>query len=119
MSYIFRRKAIQAGVVGLANFVFGSPLNQAMQAETRRGIFEFCNYMTGYKYDTPEWSQVMKLATKLNVVIQIHTNVREMQYLADNFPDATIVFPHLGGTRDDIFTRIAIVASHKNAHIDL
>ena len=80
---------------------------------------EFCNYMTGYKYDTPEWAEVMKLATKLNLVIQIHTNVREMQYLAEKFPDTTIVFPHLGGNRDDIFARIAIVAQHKNAHIDL
>jgi hypothetical protein len=52
-------------------------------------------------------------------VIQIHTNTREMQYLAETFPDATIVFPHLGGSRDDIFARIAIVAKHPNAHIDL
>jgi predicted TIM-barrel fold metal-dependent hydrolase len=80
---------------------------------------EFCNYMTGYSYRTPEWSQVMKLATELNLVIQIHTNVAEMQYLAENFPETTIVFPHLGGTRDDIFTRIAIVAKHKNTHIEL
>jgi predicted TIM-barrel fold metal-dependent hydrolase len=42
-----------------------------------------------------------------------------MQYLAENFPDATIVFPHLGGNRDDIFARISIVAQHRNAHIDL
>jgi hypothetical protein len=80
---------------------------------------EFCNYMTGYRYDTPEWTEVMKLATKLNLVVQIHTNVREMQYLAETFPDTTIVFPHLGGNRDDIFARIGIVARHKNTHIDL
>jgi hypothetical protein len=42
-----------------------------------------------------------------------------MRYLADTFPDNTIVFPHLGGNRDDIFARIKIVAEHKNAHIDL
>jgi predicted TIM-barrel fold metal-dependent hydrolase len=80
---------------------------------------EFCNYMTGYSYRTPEWSQVMKLATDLNLVVQIHTNVAEMQYLAETFPETTIVFPHLGGSRDDIFTRIAIVAKHKNTHIEL
>src|SRR5262249_27950175 len=80
---------------------------------------EFCNYMTGYKYDTPEWTEVMKLATKLNLVMQIHANTREMQYLAENFPDTTIVFPHLGGSRDDIFARIEIIAKHPNAHIDL
>ncbi|HKW97723.1 MAG TPA: amidohydrolase family protein [Bryobacteraceae bacterium] len=80
---------------------------------------EFCNYMTGYKYDTPEWDQVMQLATKLGLVIQIHTNTREMQYLADKFPETTIVFPHFGASRDDIYERIAIVARHKKAHIDI
>ena len=80
---------------------------------------EFCNYMTGYKYDTPEWRRIMELATRLNLVVQIHTNTQEMRYLADTFPDATIVFPHLGGNRDDIFARIKIIAEHKNAHIDL
>jgi hypothetical protein len=80
---------------------------------------EFCNYMTGYKYDTPEWTEVMNLATRLNLVMQIHTNTREMQYLAENFPQTTIVFPHLGGSKDDIFARIEIIAKHKNANIDL
>src|SRR5437870_6628315 len=82
-------------------------------------VGEFCNYMKGYKYDTPEWSQVMQLATKLNLVMQIHTNTREMQYLADNFPDVTIVFPHFGSSPGDVFKRIAIVAGHKNACIDI
>lgn len=80
---------------------------------------EFCNYMTGYKYDTPEWAEIMKLAAKLNCVIQIHTNAKEMAYLADKFPGTTIVFPHLGAAQKDIFERIAVVAAHKNAHIDL
>lgn len=80
---------------------------------------EFCNYMTGYKYNTPEWTQVMELATRLNLVVQIHTNTQEMRYLADKFTDTKIVFPHLGGNRDDVFARIATVARHKNAYIDL
>jgi predicted TIM-barrel fold metal-dependent hydrolase len=80
---------------------------------------EFCNYMTGYKYDTPEWAEVMKLAAKLNMVAQIHTTTREMRYLAENFPETTIVFPHLGSSREDIFARIEIVAKHKNTSIEL
>jgi uncharacterized protein len=80
---------------------------------------EFCNYMTGYKYDTPEWAEVMKLATALNLVLQIHTTTSEMRYLAENFPDAVIVFPHLGANRNDIFERIEIVAKHKNTCIEL
>jgi uncharacterized protein len=80
---------------------------------------EFCNYMTGYKYDTPEWTRIMQLAARLNVVTQIHTSTAEMRYLADNFPDNTIVFPHLGGSPQEIFERIAIVARHKNTYIEL
>lgn len=80
---------------------------------------EFCNYMTHYRYDTPEWTQVMQLATKLNMVTQIHTSTREMQYLAENFPDVTIVFPHLGGSRDEIGARVEIIAKHKNTYIDI
>jgi predicted TIM-barrel fold metal-dependent hydrolase len=80
---------------------------------------EFCNYMTRYKYESPEWAEVMKLAAKLNLVVQIHTNTKEMEYLAGGFPENTIVFPHLGGSRDEIFRRIAIVAAHKNTSIEL
>ncbi len=80
---------------------------------------EFCNYMTRYKYESPEWSEVMKLAARLNLVIQIHATSNEMEYLAKGFPENTIVFPHLGGNRDEILRRIGIVARHKNTHIDV
>jgi predicted TIM-barrel fold metal-dependent hydrolase len=80
---------------------------------------EFCNYMTHYRYDTPEWAEVMRLAAKLNMVIQIHTNTTEMRHLAENFPEATIVFPHLGPNKDDIGQRIDIVAKHKNCCIEI
>jgi uncharacterized protein len=82
-------------------------------------IGEFCNYMTGYRYDTPEWDQIMQLAKKLNLVVQIHTNTTEMRYLAEKFPDSTIVFPHFGSSPNDVFERIAIVARHKRACIDI
>ncbi|MCC6861715.1 MAG: amidohydrolase family protein [Bryobacterales bacterium] len=82
-------------------------------------IGEFCNYMTGYRYDTPEWKSVMELAARLNLVVQIHTNTAEMRFLADTFPSNTIVFPHFGGNTKDIFERIAIVAAHPNTLIDV
>lgn len=84
-----------------------------------RWLGEFCNYMTGYRYDAPEWDQVMKLAAKLRLVIQIHANAEEMQHLAENYPENTIVFPHLGGNQKDIARRIAVVAAHKNCSIDI
>jgi predicted TIM-barrel fold metal-dependent hydrolase len=84
-----------------------------------RWLGEFCNYMTGYRYDTPEWGEVMKLAAKLGMVIQIHTNTAEMRMLAGGYPENTIVFPHFGGSRKEIEERIAIVAAHKNCSIDI
>lgn len=84
-----------------------------------RWLGEFCNYMTGYRYDSPEWARVMKLAADLNMVIQIHTNAAEMRMIAERFPENTIVFPHLGGNRQDIAARVAIVAAHKNCSIDI
>jgi uncharacterized protein len=80
---------------------------------------ECCNYMTGYKYDTPEWKQVMEHATSLNYIVHIHATNREMKYLADNFPGTTIVFAHLGGSPDEIWERISIVAAHKNCSMDI
>jgi len=120
--YVDRYKGRFRGSAVITPFRIDEALREIEECHKNYGFVwlgEFCNYMTGYRYDTPEWAEVMKLATKLHLVIQIHTNVKEMQYLADTFPDATIVFPHLGGNRDDIFSRIAIVAKHKNAHIDL
>ena len=120
--YVDRYKGRFRGSAVITPFRIDEALREIEECHKNLGFVwlgEFCNYMTGYRYDTPEWTEVMKLATKLRLVIQIHTNVKEMQYLADAFPDATIVFPHLGGNRDDIFARIAIVAKHKNAHIDL
>ena len=84
-----------------------------------RWLGEFCNYMTHYQYDTPEWAEVMKFAARLKMVIQIHTNVTEMRHLAANFPENTIVFPHFGASQKDVFDRIAIVAEHKNTCIDV
>jgi hypothetical protein len=120
--YVDRYKGRFRGSCVITPFRVDEALREIEHCHSQLGFVwlgEFCNYMTGYKYDTPEWTEVMKLATKLNLVVQIHANTREMEYLAENFPDATIVFPHLGGSRDDIFARIEIVAKHKNAHIDL
>lgn len=120
--YVDRYKGRFRGSAVITPFRIDEALREIEECHKNYGFVwlgEFCNYMTGYRYDTPEWAEVMKLATKLHLVVQIHTNVKEMQYLADTFPDATIVFPHLGGNRDDIFARIAIVAKHQNAHIDL
>jgi predicted TIM-barrel fold metal-dependent hydrolase len=120
--YVDRYRGRFRGSCVITPFRIDEALREIEHCHSQHGFVwlgEFCNYMTGYKYDTPEWTEVMKLATRLNLVVQIHANTREMQYLAENFPETTIVFPHLGGARDDIFARIEIVAKHRNTHIDL
>lgn len=120
--YVDRYRGRFRGSCVITPFRIDEALREIEECSQQHGFVwlgEFCNYMTGYRYDTPEWTEVMKLATRLNLIVQIHTNTREMQYLAENFPETTIVFPHLGGNRDDIFARIAIVAKHNNTYIDL
>ncbi len=120
--YVERYKGRFRGSSVITPFRIDEALREIEDCHRQLGFVwlgEFCNYMTGYKYDTPEWAEVMKLAAKLNLVTQIHTNTREMQYLAENFPGNTVVFPHLGGSRDDIFSRIGVVAKHKNTYIEL
>lgn len=120
--YVDRYKGKFRGSCVITPFRIEEALREIERCHREHGFVwlgEFCNYMTGYKYDTPEWRQIMELATNLNLVVQIHTNTQEMRHLADSYPDTTVVFPHLGSSRDDIFARINIIAKHKNAHIDL
>ena len=120
--YTERYKGRFRGSCVITTFQIEEALREIEECRKQLGfgwLGEFCNYMTGYRYDTPEWAQVMKLAAELNMVAQIHTNVAEMEYLAGKFPQNTIVFPHLGGTRNDIDARITIIARHKNAYIDI
>jgi uncharacterized protein len=120
--YVNRYKGRFRGSCVITPFRIDEALREIENCHKQFGFVwlgEFCNYMTGYKYDTPEWAEVMNLATKLNLIVQIHTNTREMQYLAERFPETTIVFPHLGANREDIFARIGIVAKHKHSYIEL
>jgi predicted TIM-barrel fold metal-dependent hydrolase len=120
--YIDRYKSRFRGSCVVTPFRIDEALREIEDCRKKYGFVwlgEFCNYMTGYKYDTPEWDQVMQLATKLGYVVQIHATTQEMKYLAAKYPDTTIVFPHLGGSAKDIFARIELIARHKNTHIDL
>jgi predicted TIM-barrel fold metal-dependent hydrolase len=120
--YVDKYKGRFRGSCVITPFRIDEALREIERCRKEEGFVwlgECCNYMTGYKYETPEWTQVMELATKLNYVIQIHTNTQEMQYLAERFPNTTIVFPHLGGNPKDIFARIDIIAKHKNTYIDI
>lgn len=120
--YVDRYKGRFRGSCVITPFRIDEALREIERCRNELGFVwlgEFCNYMTGYRYDTPEWAQVMRLATKLNCVIQIHTNTQELRYLVESFPETTIVFPHLGGSPQDIFARIDLIARHPNAYIDV
>lgn len=122
VKYVEQYKGRFRGSAVITPFRIDEALREIEECHKQFGFVwfgEFCNYMTGYRYDTPEWAEVMKLATKLNLVMQIHATTEEMTYLVENFPSTTIVFPHLGRSKEDIFARIEIVAKHKNTSIDL
>jgi len=120
--YVERYKGRFRGSCVVTPFRIDEALREIEHCRKQYGFVwlgEFCNYMTGYKYQSPEWTEIMRLATKLNCVIQIHANLVEMQYLAETFPETTMVFPHFGGNREDIFKRFEIVAKHPNTYMDL
>ncbi|MBS1213514.1 MAG: amidohydrolase 2, partial [Proteobacteria bacterium] len=57
---------------------------------------------------------------KLGMVLDVHTEMDEMDYIIERFPKATIVFPHFGDDKEyaDIFKRIDLVAQHPNTYLD-
>jgi len=57
---------------------------------------------------------------KLNMVLDVHTELEEMERIIQKFPQATIVFPHFGDGHEygHIFKRIDAVAAHPNTYLD-
>ncbi len=83
-------------------------------------VGELCNYTVPYQYTIKEFEQLVEQAMKLNMVLDVHTELEEMEYIIDKFPRAAIVFPHFGDGReyDHIFKRIDAVAKHPNTYLD-
>lgn len=81
-------------------------------------VGELCNYTVPYQYTIKEFELLVEQAVKLNMVLDVHTNVREMEYIIEKFPQATIVFPHFGDT-DTMFRRIDMMAKHPNCYADI
>ena len=83
-------------------------------------VGELCNYMVPYNYSIREFEMLAEHVTKLKMVLAIHTEHGEMDYISQKFPGATIAFAHFGDDRefDDIFKRIDIVAKNPNFYLD-
>ncbi len=83
-------------------------------------VGELCNYNIPYQYTIKEFEQLVDQAVKLNMVLDVHTELEEMEYIIGKFPQATIVFPHFGDDHEyeHIFKRIDAVAKHPNTYLD-
>lgn len=83
-------------------------------------VGELCNYMVPYNYSLAEFETLVQHITKLGMVLAIHTEHGEMEYISQKFPDTLIAFAHFGDDReyDDIFKRIDMVASSPNYYLD-
>jgi predicted TIM-barrel fold metal-dependent hydrolase len=63
---------------------------------------------------------LVEQVVKLGMVLDVHTEHEEIDYIVDKFKEATIVFPHFGDEKeyDHIFKRIDLVAKHPNCYMD-
>lgn len=80
-------------------------------------VGELCNYTVPYKYTIQEFELLVAQTVKHNMVLDVHTNLAEMEYIIGKFPEATIVFPHMGD-QPQIFKRIDLVARNSNCYLD-
>ncbi len=83
-------------------------------------VGELCNYTAPYEYTIKEFEMLVAQVNKMNMVLDVHTELEEMEYILRKFPQATIVFPHFGDSHeyDHIFKRIEVVAAHPNTYLD-
>jgi predicted TIM-barrel fold metal-dependent hydrolase len=83
-------------------------------------VGELCNYMVPYLYSIREFEMLVEQCVKLNMVLALHTEQGEMEYIAQKFPRATIAFAHFGDDHEyeDIFKRIDMVAQNPNFYLD-
>ncbi|MCW5978672.1 MAG: amidohydrolase family protein [Bryobacteraceae bacterium] len=83
-------------------------------------VGELCNYTVPYQYTIKEFELLVEQAVKLNMALDVHTELDEMQYVIEKFPRATLVFPHFGDSNEyrNIFKRIDLIAAHPNTYLD-
>lgn len=83
-------------------------------------VGELCNYTVPYAYTLKEFERLVQQVVNLNMVLDVHTELEEMEYIIQKFPQATIVFPHFGDSHEyeHIFKRIDLIARHLNCYLD-
>ena len=81
-------------------------------------VGELCNYTVPYPYTIKEFEALVQQVTKLNMVLDVHTDLPEMEYIIQKYTDTTIVFPHFGPSANDIMKRLDLVAKNPNCYMD-
>jgi predicted TIM-barrel fold metal-dependent hydrolase len=83
-------------------------------------VGEICNYQVPFEYTIKEFELLVEQTVKMNMVLDVHTDMEEMEFIIQKFPQATIVFPHFGDSHESshIFKRIDLVARNANCYLD-
>jgi predicted TIM-barrel fold metal-dependent hydrolase len=83
-------------------------------------VGELCNYIIPFDYRIKEFDLLVEQVQKLDMILALHTEGDEINYIADRFPQATIAFAHFGDDREweTIFKRIDTVAKNPNFYLD-
>jgi len=83
-------------------------------------VGELCNYVVPFQYTIKEFEMLVEQVVKMNMILDVHTELGEMEFIIQKFRQATIVFPHFGDDHeyDHIFKRIDAVAKHSNCYLD-
>ena len=83
-------------------------------------VGELCNYQVPFQYTIKEFELLVEQTVKMNMVLDVHTDLEEMEFIIQKFPRATIVFPHFGDSHESnhIFKRIDLVARNANCYLD-
>ena len=86
-----------------------------------RWVGELCNYAVPFQYTIKEFELLVHQVVKMNMVLDVHTELEEMEYIIQKFPKATIVFPHFGDSHEfeHIFKRIDLVGRNPNCYLDI
>jgi uncharacterized protein len=83
-------------------------------------VGELCNYEAPFEYTIKQFDLLVEQTVKMKMVLDVHTELEEMEYIIQKFPQATIVFPHFGDSHESshIFKRIDLVARNTNCYLD-
>ncbi len=83
-------------------------------------VGELCGYIGGYSYDTPSFREAIRVATEMDMIIQIHDDSAEdMARLLAEFPKTTFVLAHLGDAPEEVEERISLAARFQNLYLDI